>query len=245
MIDLNSRSQAGDRVNWHIDQAMAEEHRREGARDYLGCSYLGETCERAVQYTFTGAPREEPNAQLLRRFQRGHIMEDQAAAWLRSAGFDLRTESPQGGQYAVVIGEGLAHGHADGILSGFWSAHGPCPIELPALWECKWLSHKFFMQIKRDGLKKAAPKYEGQVQLYMGGLGLTRCLFTTGDADDMTLRHMLVAFDQDRFGALVERARRVHTKCRLGETLPRCANKPTYYVCKMCSFSNHCWRDEG
>jgi hypothetical protein len=64
------------------------------ARDYLGASRLGVACERALQFEYAKAPVDhgrDTQGRMLRIFERGHVMEDCMVAWLRDAGFDLRT----------------------------------------------------------------------------------------------------------------------------------------------------------
>ena len=63
-------------------------------RDYLGGSRLGHPCERALQFEFAGAPKDdgaEFSGRTLRIFGIGHALEDLAVRWLRGAGFDLYT----------------------------------------------------------------------------------------------------------------------------------------------------------
>jgi hypothetical protein len=72
-------------------------------RDYLGASRLGVACERALQFEYAKAPVDygrDTQGRMLRIFERGHVMEDCMVAWLCDAGFDLRTQKPDGGSSA-------------------------------------------------------------------------------------------------------------------------------------------------
>ena len=53
-------------------------------------------------------------------------------AWLRDAGFDLRTRKADGEQFGFSVADGRLQGHIDGVIVG-----GPEGFAYPALWECK------------------------------------------------------------------------------------------------------------
>jgi hypothetical protein len=53
---------------------------------------------------------------MLRIFERGHVMEDCMVAWLRDAGFDLRTRKPDGEQFGFSVADGRLQGHIDGVI---------------------------------------------------------------------------------------------------------------------------------
>ena len=102
-LDYNHRPSFADRVNAAVDRALTADQATRPPRDYLGGSRLGHACERALQFEFTAAPKDEGqdfSGQSLRIFAIGHALEDLAVAWLRGAGFDLYTRKgnrPDGG----------------------------------------------------------------------------------------------------------------------------------------------------
>ena len=242
MIDLNSKTALADRINWLIDAGIDAE--QEAPRDYLGCSVLGGACERAVQFEALGALRgsscaEAFSPRIKRVFQRGHDAEARAAAWLRAAGFVLVTDIA-GAQFEVSFFDGKVKGHADGILTHFIG--DDCPIALPALWECKCVGAKYWREAVRHKVKKSHPQYLAQMQLYMGGLKLTRGLITMINADTLELHHELIEFGPDTFAALLSRAERILLSSAAGELLPRGKNTPDF-ICKMCRFQAPCWQN--
>lgn len=237
MIDLNSRSGLSDRINFYVDQAANAASAAEDHRGYLGASILGGECERAVQLQHLD--KFVPSARLARIFERGHLFEAAAIAWLRRAGFVLVTEDHDGGQFGFSILGGRVRGHADGILAHFRGGNSPLP--LPALWECKGLGSKGWKQLVKDKVREAYPKYFGQMQLYMGELGLAQGILTAVNADTMELHHELVAYDPQVHASLVTRAERILVACDLGEILPRAFLAATDYRCRMCSYAGPCW----
>ncbi|UXU74206.1 MULTISPECIES: hypothetical protein [unclassified Paracoccus (in: a-proteobacteria)] len=94
MLDFNKRPSMGERINAAIDAALEAECAATPPRDYLGASRLGHACERALQFEFAGAPKDEGqdfSGRSLRIFAIGRTLEDLAIRWLRTAGLDLYT----------------------------------------------------------------------------------------------------------------------------------------------------------
>lgn len=246
LLNLNSRSDISERINMKIDAGIQNVH--EERRNYLGCSAVETPCERELQYYALGifcpenAPKIELPARARRIFERGHVMEDLAANWLRLAGFLLvtRDETTQG-QFEVSFAGGRLKGHADGILAMWRKPDELSPIELPALWECKCLGHKYVNQARREHIRKSHPKYYVQMQLYMAGLGLKQGLITCIDADTCELYHELIEFNQDCVDRTFEKVDRVFTAIRLGEYLPKGETSPAAVRCKMCRYNTICW----
>ena len=92
MLDFNSRSQAGLVINAAIDTALEQDNAAQAPRRYLGGSRLGHACERALQFEYLQAPKDEGagfDGRLLRIFAIGHVLEALAVAWLRGAGCHL------------------------------------------------------------------------------------------------------------------------------------------------------------
>lgn len=251
-IDLNSSSALPDRINWHIDHALVA--MEEAPRNYLGMSAIGGECERAVQLdAYASAWRkewarsgrapigEDVPARTRRIFERGILLEDSAAKWLLQAGFVLLQSDPlAGGQFSVSLCGGRLRGHADGIVYG-WRGEGPCPVETPCLWECKVLGHKWIQALKKEKARKSHPKYYGQVNLYMKGLGLERCLLTAVDADTMELHHELVQYDSAEAERLEARFGRIALSCSAGELLPKASASRSEFMCRMCRRADVCW----
>ena len=59
MLDYNHRPGIAERVNAAIDAALIAEREATPPRTYLGASRLGHACERALQFEFAGAPKDE------------------------------------------------------------------------------------------------------------------------------------------------------------------------------------------
>jgi hypothetical protein len=237
-IDLNSKSQLGDRVNALIDDSIFLEHAWDAPREYLGISVVGHTCDRHVQYQYLVTRKEIPEVPIEPRtrriFDRGHTYEAKARQWLMDCGFVFYPDPAEISDF-----DGRFKGHVDGVIVGYTGA--ACPIPLPALWENKTLGAKGWKKLEKEGLKEFSSTYWSQVHSYMGYFGLLKCLFTAVNADTMELQHFLIDFESAEFEMVKVKAARVFQAVDLGELLPRCTQDPAYYVCSYCPFRKTCW----
>ena len=242
MMDFNSSSSLSGQLTALIDAGMQRVRAQQPARDYLGASRLGAACERALQFEYAKAPVDhgrDTEGRMLRIFERGHVTEDCMVAWLRDAGFDLRTRKPDGGQFGFSDAHGRLRGHVDGVIVG-----GPDGFRYPALWENKALSAKSWRELEAKGLAVAKPVYAAQVALYQAHLQLHEhpALFTAINADSMEIYVELVPFDAALAQRMTDRAVKVISATEAGELLPRGFNDPTHFECRMCAWQDRCWR---
>jgi hypothetical protein len=239
MLDFNTRNPAG-RLGFLLDQVIQAEQTKQAPREYLGASRIGESCLRKLQYEYFNTPRDKPfDGRILRIFHRGHEAEAWMARWLRAAGFDLRTEKAEGGQFGFSVLDGRVRGHADGVFTGGPDEFSPWP----RLWECKCLGAKGWNKLEKEKLKKAYPVYYAQVQLYMAYFQLTDnpALFTALNADSMEIYAENVPFDGACAQASSDRAVLVVKACAAGELLPRVAQCEDWFECKYCDYATRCW----
>lgn len=121
MLDFNHRPKVADHVNAAVDAALVAENGAQPRREYLGGSRLGHPCERALQFEFAGAPKDdgaEFTGRTLRIFAIGHALEDLAIRWLRGRLRPLhRRDDPDGEQFGFAIAKGRIRGHVDGIIA--------------------------------------------------------------------------------------------------------------------------------
>lgn len=251
MLDYNHRPTCAERINEVIDAAIVAERAAIPPRTYLGGSRLGLPCERALQFEFAGAPKDEGqefSGQTLRIFEIGHALEDLAIRWLRVAGFDLYTRKgnrPDGEQFGFSVAGGRIRGHVDGII-----AAGPQPlgIGVPALWECKTMNAKNWRETVTKGVGLAKPVYAAQIALYQAymeaqvpGIAENPALFTAINKDTAELHHELVPFDTSLAQRMSDRAVRILQATDAGDLLPRIATTRDFHECRMCPWAERCW----
>ena len=246
MLDYNHRPTCAERINAVINEAITAKRAAVAPRTYLGGSRLGHGCERALQFEFAGAPKDEGqefSGQTLRIFEIGHALEDLAIRWLRGAGFDLYTRKgnrPDGEQFGFSVAGGRIRGHVDGIIA---AAPQSLSISVPALWECKTMNAKNWRETVSKGVTVAKPVYAAQIALYQAYLGLTEApaLFTAINKDTAELHHELVPFDTSLAQRMSDRAVRILQATDAGDLLPRIATTRDFHECRMCPWAERCW----
>ena len=229
-----------DRINALIDEALVARNRRQRPRDYLGGSRIGEPCARKLVYEVTHTPKDEGkdfDGAILRIFDAGHQFETLSIRWLRGAGFDLRTERTDGGQFGFEAAGGKLRGHIDGVILA-----GPnVGLKWPALWEHKALGSKSWNDLVKHGLALSKPVYFSQVQLYMGYLELETALVTALNKDTQALHHEVVPFDPSSAQALSDKAVDILRAAEAGEMPPRIAASADFFLCRFCPYAARCW----
>jgi hypothetical protein len=248
MLDYNHRSKLDELVNAAIDAALTADRAATPPRNYLGGSRLGHPCERALQFEFADAPKDEGadfDGRTLRIFAIGHALEELAIRWLRAAGFHLYTRRSNGDQFGFAVAGGRMRGHVDGILAGGPDLPG---LAYPALWECKSMNAKNWRETVAKGVAVAKPIYAAQIALYQAyieavvpGISASPALFTAINKDTAELHHELVAFDAALAQAMSDRAVRILKATNAGELLPRIAHEPAFHECRACPWSRRCW----
>ncbi|MDZ4135352.1 MAG: hypothetical protein U1D06_07115 [Paracoccaceae bacterium] len=251
MLDYNHRPGIAERVNAAIDAALIAEREATPPRTYLGASRLGHACERALQFEFAGAPKDEGadfGGQTLRIFEIGHQLEDLAIRWLCAAGLDLYTRKgnrPDGEQFGFSVAGGRIRGHVDGIIA---AAPAPLGIGVPALWECKTMNAKNWRACVKEGVAVAKPVYAAQIALYQAymegtvpGISANPALFTAINKDTAELHHELVPFDAGLAQRMSDRGVRILQATDAGELLPRIASNRDFFECRFCPWAERCW----
>ncbi len=251
MLDFNSRSQTSAHVNAAIDAALVAANQATPPRSYLGGSRLGHACERALQFEFVKAPKDEGgdfDGRLLRIFGIGHALEDVAVAWLRAAGFDLYTRrggGEHGEQFGFSVAGGRIRGHVDGVFAGGPAIPG---MAFPALWECKTMNAKAWRETSSKGVAAAKPIYAAQIAVYQAymdasvpGVADNPALFTAINKDTAELHHELVPFNAELAQRMSDRAVRILAATDAGELLPRVAAQADHFECRFCPWAKRCW----
>lgn len=250
-LDFNPRPSMADRINTLVDTALIAEREATPPRTYLGASRLGHACERALQFEFAGAPKDEGadfGGQTLRIFEIGHQLEDLAIRWLRAAGIDLYTRKgnrPDGEQFGFSVAGGRIRGHVDGIIADAPAALG---LHTPALWECKTMNAKNWRACVKDGVTVSKPVYAAQIAIYQAymeatvpGISAAPALFTAINKDTAELHHELVPFDAALAQRMSDRAVRILQATDAGDLLPRIAASRDFFECRFCAHAGRCW----
>jgi hypothetical protein len=237
-------------VNAAIDAALSARDRAQTPRRYVSTSGLGRECLRQIQYDYLGVPKDEGREfepKTLRIFEAGHRAEGIVTAWLRAAGFDLRTQRADGKQFGFSALDGRFRGHIDGCLVG-----GRVTMVLPALWENKAVGAAVWKELVKKGVVLARPIYAAQIALYQAYLDLPNpALFTALNRDTFELHCELVPFDAALAQRASDRAVEIVRASEVQELLPRAAADRTSAICRggwaggewhaPCAWQDRCW----
>ena len=246
MLDFNHRSTFTEQLTERIDLALCEANAKQPERDYLGASRLGVSCNRALQYEYLHTPKDENfSGQTQRIFAAGHVFEELAIDWLRSAGIELFTHKRDGNQFGFSVADGRIRGHVDGIINGAPEALG---LTFPMLWECKSLNAKSWKDTVKRGVAKSKPVYAAQMATYQAymegsvpGISKNPALFTAINKDTAELHFELVPFDASLAQKVSDRAVTILKAAEAGELLPRHTADPEHFECRFCGYRNRCW----
>jgi hypothetical protein len=165
-------------------------------RAHLGLSDCGHSCERYLWYAHHGYGGEAPDGRVLRLFQLGNLIEDQAYLDLVGAGYVVHSR-----QREVKVSDGgvTLRGHLDGVIEGLIES------SRPHLWECKSASHKRFNELKKVGYEAWDEKYKAQVHVYMILSKLDRCLVWVENKDDSSIYTERIRLDRRYAVKILER----------------------------------------
>ena len=246
MLDFNHKPIFSEILTELIDQALCEENTRQSARDYLGASRLGVSCNRALQYEYLHTPKDEGfSGRTLRIFSAGHVFEELAIKWLRSAGVELFTEKPDGSQFGFSVAGGRIRGHVDGIIN---SAPAELELSFPMLWECKSLNARSWKDTVKRGVAKSKPVYAAQIAIYQAymegsvpGICKNPALFTAINKDTAELYFERVAFNAALAQKASDRAVNILKATEAEEQLPRHTADPEHFECRFCDYRTRCW----
>ncbi len=253
-------------LNDIVDSKILEQYNTQEKRSYLGASSIGDECIRKVQLQYMQKD-QKVSAKQVRTFDIGHCLEDLVIKWLRIAGFDLKTRNEKGEQFGFSAADGKFAGHVDGIilsfpeefasiadsksdevkLTGQGSALFASAAEVTAqgssLLEIKTMNHKSWNDTQKRGVLVSKPVYYSQVQLYMAYMELDRCLFVALNKDTSDLYFEIIPFDPGMAQKYSDRAVQIIKATENNELLPCVSGDSSFFLCKMCGFRDHCWKD--
>src|SRR5882757_2643077 len=210
------------------------------AKHRIGSGYIGLECARQLAYKYHKTAKEERSdskvspGELQRHAESGFWLEREAARWLRDAGFEIYTEKEDGSQYGYIAcqdqsGQARLAGEIDGVI-----VSGPeGVIPFPCLWESKKATDKKYKSFLKDGVKKADPKYHGQLQNNMLYMEVSHTLFKMLNLDTMKFYFEVVSFDPQEAQRLQDRAAKV-LETNAPEEMPRISDDKTDFRCKFC-----------
>ena len=210
-------------------------------RPHLGASIIGSECMRHLWYSFRWASDPDFEGRLLRLFERGQREEEWIVQELRLLGIQVETEDKSQAvdletkkhpQYRFAEVGGHFGGSCDGVALGV--------LEAPKTWhllEVKTANDRLFKLMQKNGVAKAEPKHVSQMQCYMHGLKLKRCLYVCVNKNTDAIYTERVYYDRKLAEATIRIAEGI---IRAPEPLSKISEDPSWFECKFCDHRPIC-----
>src|SRR5262245_39166120 len=213
--------------------AAYEAEHRDGFRDHLGASQIGNSCERALWYDFRWVTLPQFPGRILRLFETGHLEEARLVRNLRATGATvLEVDPATGRQWRVEAHGGHFGGSLDAVALGL--------REAPRTWhvvEFKTHSAKSFRDLVAKGVAASKERHWAQMQIYMHLTDLTRALYVAVCKDTDTLHVERVRADRAAAGRLLDKAWRV---IKAKRPPSRISEDPNWCECRFCEHRAVC-----
>lgn len=190
-------------------------------------SELGDMCDRRIWLKSRNHPKLELDGRKIRLNDGIKIQKARFTIALRGIGYKIWDEQKQ-----VIALDGALTGHIDGIVLGV--------LEAPKrehLLKYELHKDKSFRELKNYGVKRAHFEHFIQVQIYMGLLGLKRCLYLAINKNTDEISQERIKFDSEFFKAQMRRAERIKGA---GVTPVKISESPKWWRCKACFFWDGC-----
>jgi hypothetical protein len=213
-----------DQTRQAIDEWWRNQGNKREERYQVRASDLGDDCARRIWYKANGAPKEQFEGRMYRLFDRGHREEDRFIDALKGIGVTVWDEQK------ALLAFGREFGHIDGLGIGF-----PESPNKTHLLEFKTYNDKNFKKLLKDG--HPPKKHQVQVNVYMGLLGIDRCMYFAINKNDDTIWQARIKFDRDFYEAQMQRAKMI---IDAQEPPQRIDDRKEFYICKMCHLNDIC-----
>lgn len=235
------------------------------AKKRIGAGYIGTECARDLAFRYHKHPKEDrpssvSKGELQRHAESGHWTEAKTADWFRLVGLEVNTyqkdphtglpmmdgfgkpkqigwkaaRDPQTGQFRMA-------GEVDGVIVGITNGALADMIQTPCIWESKKATDKKWKKFSKEGVKKADPRYYGQLQTNMAYMGVKQTLFSMLNLDNMKFFFEIVLFDQAYAQTISDRAVRVLESDHAFQ-LPRLCISEDDFRGKYCDFHGQCFK---
>jgi hypothetical protein len=200
----------------------------EAPRLHLGCSMLGERCDRRIWLNFRNAVNQNFSGRILKLFKFGHDYEDTAIQELKAIGCKINSR-----QTRVDFGSHVS-GSCDGIILGGLPGHENKTLLL----EIKTSADKHFKELLKKGMKEAKPTHYIQMCCYGYGLQLNYGLYYAVNKNTSEIYTEVVKLDFDVAKKAIERGQKIALSDYLPEPI---SADSSWFECKMCSYHQFCF----
>lgn len=223
MADLTKvlkQNEVADRINTYYEKNYKP-------RTYLGLSQSGHECDRFLWYKHNGYVETTPDGRVLRLFKLGNSIEGLIVNDLRNAGYVVTEDQKE---VVFDLDSVSLNGHIDGLIEGV--------TDKTHLLEIKSAYLKQFNILKKKGYEEWHGTYKFQIQAYMLGLNLTRCLAVVYCKNNSELYTERIYLNKDWIIRRLEHVFGVVSS----DVIPdrKCPNQ-SWWKAKFCGFKDICF----
>lgn len=222
----------------HVEQHIYDN--QDGFRYHLGASIIGQECERQIWYSWRWFKDVKHSARMVRLFERGHNEEEIIIRFLREAGCKIQQLDEESGKQLRLVSIG---GHFGGSLDGVLL--NPADDSVVGmgngLLEFKTSGYKYFLDLVKNGVKKAKPEHYVQMQIYMKAYDLKWALYICVNKNNDEWHWEIVFVDDHTADRYLNRAANI---IGAHKPPPRINENPSYYKCNWCDYRKICHGQE-
>lgn len=209
------------------------EETAEYPRPHIGCSILGDPCDRRIFLSFRHVVIPNFPGRILKLFKFGHDYEETAIQELKAIGCKINSR-----QTRVDFGSHVS-GSCDGIILGGLPGYENKTLLL----EIKTSADKQFKELIKKGMKEAKPVHYIQMCCYGFGLKLDYGLYYAVNKNTSEVYTEIVKLDFDVARKAIERGQKIALSDYIPEPL---SADGSWHQCKMCEFHGIiCFRESG
>jgi CRISPR/Cas system-associated exonuclease Cas4 (RecB family) len=213
-------------IQQRIDSAIMAIANSKAPRRYLGCSSIGEECDRKIWYSFH-EPIRVMDPRIHRIFDLGHLLESYCISMLKHAGYEVYHDDGSG-QYGFIDEE--VAGHIDAVINIDGLAY---------LLEIKTANDKRFAEMVKNGVAISDPVYYVQMQTYMKYMELDQAIFMAINKNTSALHMEIVKYEKIKADYAINRGKEIVRGAK--EEAQRKYSSKAFYKCKFCNYKDVCW----
>lgn len=216
-----------------IIKTQIEMNQSQQKRNYIGCSSIGSSCDRAIWYGYKGYPQSNNTAISLVAFDIGKRLESMVMSYLSSAGLVVIGPSEFNHQLLCSDDEVPSFkGHMDGVIM---NGDEPCALEI------KTAKNSRFQVFKNKGLKQWSEAYYAQLMSYMGMRGYKKGVLIALNKDSSEFHHEWIDYDEYYYNGLRHKAKIIQDA---DEPPERINKSPLFVTCSRCSYKDICFKEQ-
>ena len=213
-----------------IDYGYETTQREDRAREYIGASIVGNTCDAFLSFNLRGFPNDEPSPRLKRIFRLGHLLEDEVVKDLKEKA-DVRVWEVDG-----ITGRQFSYELYGGHVSCHMDGHVELDDKVLRVLEIKSMNDASFKKFQKSGVKISHPQYFAQVQMMMGMSGMSEAFFIAVNKNNSEYHAEIVVFDEFEYSHLLGRV-----ETSLKNEARKIATDDTDWRCRGCFKRSVCW----